>query len=396
MASARKNRAIYIDKEALSALALVQEGLLSPADGLMDEKEAAEVDLSGEYMGRTLPFSFILAPSGNRNQKILPSLKKGEQVDLICDSKKVGEIETRSVFAIDPTKRVERIFGTNDTSHPGVSKTLKRLGSYAISGKYRVEFDDVKKGKERIKEAKERINSSQTTAMMIAAKPLHRAHERMIRLALDKCDLLVIFLLKPYQKDFLDFEVRLKTLNYLVDNFLPKNRVVVIPFENNYLFAGNNEMILDAIVAQNYGCNRLVTGQTHVGLGMFYEDDGVHSIFDMLKGVNIEIDIASEYVYCNLCKTLVSTKTCAHGQHHHISYHSNSIMELLKTGLLPPAVLVRKEISAIILSALFPNRFKNLEKLYYDIMPVSGLLESHNEEEFYLELMNLYQTTSLS
>jgi sulfate adenylyltransferase len=45
---------------------------------------------------------------------------------------------------------------------------------------------------------------------------------------------------------------------------------------------------------------------------------------------------------------------------------------------------------------MFKNRFKNLEKMYYNLLPIGGLLESHTEEEFYKELMNLYQTTSLT
>jgi sulfate adenylyltransferase len=43
-----------------------------------------------------------------------------------------------------------------------------------------------------------------------------------------------------------------------------------------------------------------------------------------------------------------------------------------------------------------PNRFKNLEKIYSDTFALEGLLEEHTEEEFYLELMKLYQTTSLT
>lgn len=57
---------------------------------------------------------------------------------------------------------------------------------------------------------------------------------------------------------------------------------------------------------------------------------------------------------------------------------------------------MRKEISAIILSELFPNRFANVEHIYDDIFPNAGLLEDHDEKDFYLELMNLYQTTSLT
>jgi sulfate adenylyltransferase len=113
-------------------------------------------------------------------------------------------------------------------------------------------------------------------------------------------------------------------------------------------------------------------------------------------GIDIEIKLESEYVYCDECTTLVSKTTCPHGQHHQISYHADSILELLEAGLLPPAVLIRKEISAFLLSKLLPNRFKNLEKLYYDLLPIEGLLKEHTEKDFYLELMKLYQTTSLT
>ena len=155
-------------------------------------------------------------------------------------------------------------------------------------------------------------------------------------------------------------------------------------------------MIIDAIVAKNYCCNRLIIGENHAGIGMYYDHNTNKSILDTLQNIDIGISTVSEYVYCNVCKTLVSVKTCPHGQHHHISYHSDSILELMKTGLLPPAVLIRKELSAIILSHLFPNRFKNLEKLYYDILPNAGILEEHNATDFYVELMHLYQTTSLT
>jgi sulfate adenylyltransferase len=185
-------------------------------------------------------------------------------------------------------------------------------------------------------------------------------------------------------------------VEYFINNYLPQGRVIIVPLESSYLFAGSNEILLDAIVALNYGCDRLMIGQNHAGIGMYYDKNSNKSIVDRLESLKIEISIASEYVYCNLCKTLVSVQTCPHGHHHHISYNAESILELLKEGLLPPAVLVRKEISSLVVSSLFPNRFKNLSKLYYNIMPINGLLEEHSEKDFYTELMNLYQTTSLT
>ncbi|WP_456452985.1 sulfate adenylyltransferase [Hydrogenimonas sp.] len=396
MAFSRKSKTLYIDREALATLALVQEGLLRPVDGLMDQKTAQEVNRTKTYKGHSFPFPFILAPRGRRNEEVLTSLKPGERVTLVVDDKEVGWIETKEVFPIDPQQRLQEIYGTQNPSHPGVQATMKRLGRYAIAGKYHVEYPKYGKIKEQVLTAKNRIGAAKTSALMMAARPLHRAHERLIRTTLDESDLVVIFLLKPYREDpTLPYELRYRSMDYFVKNYLPANRVIIVPLEYTYIFAGYNEVILDALVAENFGCDELVIGQNHAGLGSFYDKNRIQSVFDHLEGFNIAIHTAPEYAYCDICRTLVSNKTCPHGEHHHISYHADSILELLKRGLLPPAVLVRGEISAMILAHLFPNRFENLEKIYYDLMPGSGLLESQSEEDFYIKLMKLYQTTSL-
>jgi sulfate adenylyltransferase len=396
MASSRKNRALYIDQEAVSALTLLKAGMLSPVTALMNEAQSKEVLNSGMFLGKTFPFPLILSPSGKVNETILTSTAKGEILDLICDNVIVGELCVDEVYPIDPRERLHQIYGTEDLSHPGVNATHKRLGKYAICGEYTIDLSSVQSLQEMVNQAKEQIGAEHITALFMAANPLHRAHERLIRQSLERTDLIVIFLLKPYNNADLKYDLRLETLQFFVENYLPRNRVVIVPLESSYIFAGSNEVILDAIVAKNYGCNRLMIGQNHAGIGMYYDHNANKSIIDRLIGIDIEVGIASEYVYCNQCKTLVSVQTCPHGHHHHISYHSESILELMRQGLLPPAVLVRKEISSMIVASLYPNRFKNLAKLYYDIMPVNGLLEEHTEKDFYVALMRLYQTTSLN
>ena len=49
----------------------------------------------------------------------------------------------------------------------------------------------------------------------------------------------------------------------------------------------------------------------------------------------------------------------------------------------------------MILSELFPARFENLQKLYDELFPNGGILQSHDESEFYEQLMQLYQTSAL-
>jgi len=396
MASLRKNRALHIDQEALSALSLLKAGILAPATQLMNEQQCSAVFETGMFEGSTFPFPLILSPSGKTNETILLTTQKGEILDLVCDQEVVGEICIDEVFAIDSSKRLNQIYGTEDLSHPGVNATFKRLGKYAVCGNYTIDVTPITSIRQHIKNAKEQVGAKHTTAIFMAANPLHRAHERLIRQSLERTDLIVIFLLKPYNSSDLSYELRDKVLQFFVENYLPFNRVIVVPLENSYIFAGSNEVILDAIVAKNYGCDRLMIGQNHAGIGMYYDRNANKSVIDRMKGIDIEVFMSSEYVYCNMCKTLVSIQTCPHGHHHHISYHSESILELMKQGLLPPAVLVRKEISSLIVASLYPNRFKNLAKLYYDIMPINGLLEEHSEKDFYVELMNLYQTTSLT
>ncbi len=392
----RKNKTLWIDKEAASALELLKDGLLSPVTSLMNEEQSKSVLKTGLIDGKSFPFPFILAPSGKRNLEVLGSLKKDEEITILFEEEPFATLTVDEIFHIDPNQRIRQIYGTDDISHPGVMATLKRIGSLAVSGEYTLINKSSNINKQIISDAKNLIDAKHTTALVMGANPLHRAHEKLIRQTLENTDLLVIFLLKPYTESNLSYEIRKKALDFFINNFLTKNHVVIVPLENSYLFAGYNEIIIDAVVAKNYGCDKLTIGRNHAGLGMFYDCNSNKSIIDKVVGINIEITVSSEYVYCDKCTTLVSKNTCPHGQHHQISYHSNSILELLELGILPPTILMRKEISAVILSKLHPNRFKNLERLYYDILPIEGLLEEHTENDFYLELMKLYQTTSLT
>jgi len=396
MTLSRKNKTLLIDKEAASALELLKDGLLSPVNSLMNLTQSKDVSKTGLVNNKSFPFSFILAPSGKMNEEVLKSLKTSDEITILLENKPFATLIVDEVFHIDKNERVKQIYGTDDLTHPGVLNTINRLGSLAVCGDYKLVNISSNTNKQKISDAKKLISAKHTTGIMMAVNPLHRAHERLIRQTLENTDLLIIFLLKPYNESNLDYELRKESLEFFINNHLTKNHILILPLENSYIFSGNNEIIIDAIVAKNYGCNRLTIGRNHAGLGMFYDSNLNKSIIDRVVGIDIDISVASEYVYCDKCTTLVSKSTCPHGQHHQISYHSDSILELLELGMLPPTILIRKEISALILSKLFPDRFKNLEKLYYDLLPVEGLLKEHTEKDFYLELIKLYQTTSLT
>ena len=391
-----KRNKLFIDKEAFITLSMMQEGLLYPVTHLMNKKEEDEVNNSGLYNGKTFPFAFILAPAGKRNEQILQHTKSNEILDLYCNNKKIGEIKTEEIFEIDPIQRVEKIYGSSDPHHKGVAKTLKRLGKYAISGDLKLNNSEISKDLNNIKKLISQTNAKNIVGITTNANPFHRVHERIIRLALENNDLVVLFLTKNIKNDGIEFNVRYKATKYIVDNFFPKNKVILIPLNNTYIFSGLNEVIMDSIVIKNFGCNKFLMGQTHEGLGIHYENQNVKTIFDILKGINLETITINEYVYCNVCKTMVSTNSCPHGSHHHIKYHSEAILKLLKKGIIPPPIMMRKELTAIYLTHLYKNRFENLQQLYYDLIPNNGIIEEITEEDLYIKLIKLYQTTSMS
>jgi sulfate adenylyltransferase len=391
----RKNK-LFIDNEAFITLSMMIEGLLYPVTHLMNSKENDEVNKTKTYNSMTFPFSFILAPAGKRNEEILKQTKKNDIVELYCKNKKVGQIEVEEVFKIDKYKRVKLIYGSDDLNNENIAKTLNRLGNYAISGKLKLIDSPIKKDLKRVKNSIKQINAKNVVGMTTNANPFHRVHERIVRLALENNDMVILFLAKNLKTDGIEYETRYNVLQKIADNFFPKNRVLVVPLYNTYIFAGLNEVIIDSLVIKNFGCNKFLMGQTHEGLGIHYSNQHIKSIFDVLKGINLETIAINEYVYCDICKTMVSTNSCPHGSHHHINYHSESLLELLKNGIIPPPIMMRKEVSSIYLTSLFPNRFKNLQKLYFDLIPNKGIIENHTEEELYIALSKLYQTTSMT
>ena len=391
------NKLLYIDREAVATLAMARDGLLQPVTKLMNKQESEEVNKTGFYKDSIFPFSFILSPAGKRNNAVLKNAKEGDTLTLICENKECGTLIVNSVFEINKDERIQKIYGTNNPEHPGVKDTYKRLGNLAVCGEYTVEFDDIKNNIKKINKTITNLEAKNVSSIILSGKPFHRVHERLIRTALVKCDLLIIFLQKPYHDDGrLSYKVRYETLKYFLDNFIPKDRVILLPLENTYIFGGLNELTLNSIVSKNYGATKLIIGQNHAGLGAYWDHNEFVSIVDTLETLNIKIEIMSEFVYCDKCTTLVSTNACPHGSHHHVKYHNESIMELFRLGIIPPAILMRKEVSAIILSELYPSRKATLKKIYQNLSTSSGVIDEFKCEDFYDGLMHLYQTSSLT
>jgi len=267
-------------------------------------------------------------------------------------------------------------------------------GQTAVQGRITLLKNGLAEQIARIKKVASSLAAPKISAFFTCADPIHRVHERLIRHMIDKADFVVIFLTGTNSADALPYELRKKTLSYLLQNFLVAQRAMMIDLGSLAIF--DDKPALQCAIAKNLGINKIIFGQNHANMELFFEGGGVHSVLDEYqKRGEIEILLMPEYVYCEKCKVLVSTKNCPHGAHHHVHYRTQNLKALLRAGILPPAIFMRKEISAMILSELFPARFSDLQKLYDELFPNSGILQSHGESEFYEQLMQLYQTSAL-
>ncbi len=269
------------------------------------------------------------------------------------------------------------------------------VGQTAVQGHITLLKNELAEQIARIKKVASSLAAPKISAFFTCADPIHRVHERLIRHMIDKADFVVIFLTGTNSADALPYELRKKTLSYLLQNFLVAQRAMMIDLGSLAIF-DDKPPALQCAIAKNLGINKIIFGQNHANMELFFEGGGVHSVLgEYQKRGDIEILLMPEYVYCEKCKVLVSTKNCPHGAHHHVHYRTQNLKALLRAGILPPAIFMRKEISAMILSELFPARFSDLQKLYDELFPNSGILQSHGESEFYEQLMQLYQTSAL-
>lgn len=377
MDSQRKNE-LVLSQSDFELFALIKEGILGPCTHLMSKNETNEVLQKQSYKGEMTPYSFSFAPQNVD----LSKAKAGDEFALVREGEKVGKFRLSEKF-----------------QHKGDIKSIFTPNScfvddcVYISGDFELENSPIAKVKQDFERLKAHLNAQKITAIIASLDPLHRAHERIFRWTIDKADLIVVFLIESYEKNGLEFELKKACLEKFIELYLPKDRIFVFPLRHIGVFSTHLNVILEATIAKNLGCTKLVVGQNHAGLGMFYEQNRPRTILDDIsQRFGIEVVVLPEFVYCNKCKISVSTRSCPHGSHHHIKFHSNSLKDLLKTGIIPPTIFMRREISAMILKHFFPNRFEKVQNIYNDLFPNTGIVAAHKkDEDFYEQLLSMYQ-----
>jgi sulfate adenylyltransferase len=337
-----------------SDLIMLGTGAFSPLEGFMTEK-----DYQGVLKDMKLPSGTLWPLPVTITVDSKDRYKQGSKAALVSpySDEIVGKILVEDIYPYDKEKEAKASFGTADPSHPGAEK-LKSLGNYHIGGPVMVfsegGYPDEFPQYGRPSETREIFAQKgwKTICAFQTRNPIHRSHEYLTKTVMEVFDGLFIHpIVGKLKKGDIPGPIRIKCYEALLDNYYPKDRVLLKVYPMEMRYAGPKEAILHAIIRQNYGCTHIIIGRDHAGVGNFYGAFEAQEIFDTLSDSDLLIKpVKMDWTfYCEKCNAMASFKTCPHPSKDHKMISGTRLREMLSNGQYPPEYITRKEVSDILI-----------------------------------------------
>jgi sulfate adenylyltransferase len=366
------------------------EELLAEAAGLpkisMDTRAAADAELLATgafspltgFVGKADYLAIVermrLAPTRGEPPPVFPipitlaversaskDLREGRKAALVTEAQGVvGVIAIEEIFELDRPREAQEVYRTQDRNHPGVAYLFARSDEVGVGGKitlakrtierkFPAHHRDPKEVRDLIKERQWR-----KTVAFQTRNPIHRAHEYLLRVALETVDGLVVHpLVGDTKGDDVPASVRMRCYEALLDNYFPKERVLLSVFPFAMRYAGPREAVLHAIVRQNYGFSHFIVGRDHAGVGNYYGTYDAQRIFETLAPTDLRISLLffEHSFYCKRCEGVASLKTCPHDAASRLTLSGTRVRELLRSGQGLPPEYSRPEVARILTEA---------------------------------------------
>lgn len=350
-----KEKAVVLGPRALSDLELIANGGLSPLKGFMGLADYESVLKEMRLKNGTLfPLPITLPLDG-----LSPLPSPGETVGLCFGGRVVGYLEVEGVFERDLTKEALAVFKTDDAAHPGVAMLLKESPKVA-AGRAFADLDRLPKDFPEHTltplQARKAFQEKgwRTIVGFQTRNPIHRAHEYLIKCALETVDGAFVHpLVGATKADDVPSEVRMRCYEVLLENYFPKDRALLGINPATMRYAGPREAVFHAIVRRNYGCTHFIVGRDHAGVGHYYGPFDAQKIFETLPKGSLQMEILKfdNAFYCKDCEAMATAKTCPHPATSHVSLSGTKLRELLAKGEMPSKEITRPQVAQVLIEA---------------------------------------------
>lgn len=350
---ARSAVSVVLPPVALSDLEMIAVGAYSPLTGFMDQTTYRSV-IETLHLPDGLPWTLPITLPVDRETAAL--LRVGQDVALTDeDSRLVGLLELAEIFPYDKASESQQVFRTIDPQHPGVARVLSQ-GEIYLAGPIwllypsRPHFPEIDYTPAALRVLFARRGWYQIVAFQ-TRNPIHRAHEYLLKCAMEICDGLLLHPLVGETKgDDIPAAIRVESYHALLDHYFPSNRVILGAFPAAMRYAGPREAVFHAICRKNYGCTHFIVGRDHAGVGSFYGTYDAQHIFREFDPAKIGITplFFEHAFYCRSCAAIVTAKTCPHDPQHWLHLSGTQVRERLRSGELLPTEFTRPEVSRIL------------------------------------------------
>ena len=270
----------------------------------------------------------------------------------------LGVLEVGEVFERDRRAEAELVYGTGDPAHPGVARVLG-APARAVAGPVwaLVEPLEGPVGSRALTPSQTRAAFASrgwvTVVGFQTRNPVHRAHEYLMKCALEMADGLLLHpLVGPTKDGDVPVEVRMAAYEAVLGYF-PAARVVLAALVAPMRYAGPREAVLHALVRKNYGCTHFIVGRDHAGVGRYYGPFQAQELLASLAAeelgiVPLRFDNA---FYCRRCQAMATAKTCPHPEADQVALSGTQVRAMLASGQLPPPEFSRAEVAQLLIDA---------------------------------------------
>ena len=351
-ASAESLPAITVNAAEVWDLKLIAIGGYSPLSGFLNEHDYASVIGKGRLTDGTpwtVPITLSVSDVGK--------LKDGDKAALKDEAGKLlGSIQVQQIYKRRFADEARGVFQTDDDKHPGVER-IKTAGQNLIAGEVSVlpealpateqgmEYRPAAIRAEIEKRGWENVVAFQTR------NPIHRAHEYLLRTAMETANGLLIHpLVGETKAGDIPADVRTACYKALIEKYFPADRVILAALPAPMRYAGPKEAIHHALMRRNYGANQFIVGRDHAGVGDYYGTYDAQKIFETYNDLGISNLNFEHSFWCKGVGSYATQKTSPFGKEMQLTISGTKLREMLGNGEHPPAEIVRPEIADILIA----------------------------------------------
>ncbi|NMP23879.1 sulfate adenylyltransferase [Sulfobacillus harzensis] len=328
---------------------LLAHGAYAPLTGFMNRDEYRSV-LESLHLpqGAVFPLPIVLPVE----EAVAQTLRVGDVLTINDGEGLKAEVRVEDLFRRDLMEEATRVFGTTNLAHPGVAGLL-RQSAWCVAGPVDVKslapspyLEPAWPG-----EVKREISRRgwRTVTFFQTRNPTHRAHEHMLKMALEMTDGIVLHpLVGPTKSDDVPPAIRMRSYRALIEEYFPKERILLATFGAAMRYAGPREAVFHGLVRKNYGATHFIVGRDAAGVGNFYGANDARLLFERLAAHMGLVPLTFDKIgYCPKCLGMASQRSCPH-QSLWLSMSGTMVRDLLSQGKRPPVEIMRPEIADIL------------------------------------------------